>query len=759
MILSRLGRALSRHRFTVLVVAAVAAGLAALFGGGVADNLSGGGFTDPHSESGRATTALTDEFHAGQANLVVIVRGQGPPDSAEVTRSATRLARWAGRADGVAQMRSYWTSGRTADMKSTDGTRALISLRLSGDEDAMMSTAKSLTPRLRAHADGLRLQFAGSAQVYSELNKQTQHDLEVSEAIAAPVTAVLLILVFGSVLAALLPLLIGGLSIVSTMLALQLLTQVTPVSTYALNLTTALGLGLAIDYSLFILTRYREELAARGASRHADAATVREAIAATMHSAGRTVLFSAITVALGMAALVVFPLDFLKSFAYGGVAVVLLAAAGAVLVLPALLALLGTRVNRADVLAPLRRRLAARGHGTGERDGFWHGLAERVMRHPVPFGLGVIVLLVLLGSPFWHIKFGLVDDRQMPSSAPVQQASQQLRTDFDDSGTRSLPVVVRDAVQPRGGTDRLAGYARRLSSVSRVARVDTVTGSYVHGRRAAAPTRASTEYRHGRDAWLSVVGSPKPDSDAGQRLVGDVRTVPAPGERLVGGQAAFLYDTKHALTARLPAAGAIIALATIVLLFLFTGSLILPIKAIVLSVLSLTATFGAMVFVFQDGHLGGLIGHPIVTGNLDMTVPVLMFCIAFGLSMDYEVFLLSRIREQYLVTGDNRWSVAAGLQRTGRLITAAALLIAVVLLSFGTSQVTMLKMLGIGLALAVLVDATLVRGVLVPAFMRLAGRANWWAPGPLRRLHARIGLAESDAPAAEPDRQPAPAAR
>ncbi|MEV0839629.1 MMPL family transporter [Actinocatenispora sera] len=749
MVLSRLGEVLARHRVTVLVVAVLAAALAGAFGGGVADKLSGGGFTDAQSESARVSAALADDFHAGEANLIVLVRGDGRPEAPAVAEPATRLARWARHADGVAAMQSYWTSGHPASLRSSDGTQALITLRLAGDEDTYMKAAQRLTPQLTEHAGGLHLQFAGTAQVYSELNKQTQHDLKISEAIATPVTAALLILVFGSVVAAVLPLLIGGLSIVTTMLVLDLLTNVTSVSTYALNLTTALGLGLAIDYSLFILTRFREELAERGGK--GDRATVRAAISATMHTAGRTVLFSAVTVALAMAALAVFPLDFLRSFAYGGVSVVVLAAAGALLVLPALLALLGTRVNRLDVLARWRRS-RDRGRAAGD-PGFWHALAVRVMRRPVPFGLGVIVILAVLGSPFWHISFGLVDDRQLPASAAVQQASQHLRDDFDSSADRSVQVVTRDVA-----TAALPGYAARLSTLDNVARVDTATGRYVHGHRVAPPTAANARYRSGDDAWLTVVGTRGEQSDAAQQLVADVRATHSPGhDTLVGGKAAYQYDSTHALMSRLPAAGAIIAIATLVLLFLFTGSVVLPIKAIVLNILSLTATFGAMVFVFQDGHLGALVGHPIATGYLDMTVPVLMFCIAFGLSMDYEVFLLSRIREQYLRTGDNTAAVGTGLQRTGRLITAAALLIALVLVAFGTSQVAMLKMLGIGLALAVLVDATLVRGVLVPAFIRLLGSANWWAPQPLRWLHERIGLAESEAaPAPAAEREPVP---
>jgi RND superfamily putative drug exporter len=465
------------------------------------------------------------------------------------------------------------------------------------------------------------------------------------------------------------------------------------------------------------------------------------------------VLFSAVTVALAMAALLVFPLYFLRSFAYAGIAVVVLAAAGALLVLPALLAVLGPTAIRLNLLALLRR---GRRPDPGHERGFWHGLASAVMRRPAPFGLAVVVILVVLGSPFWHISFGMIDDRQLPRSAPAEVASQQLRTDYDTSDSRSLSVVLpgvgRDAAPAR-----LPGYAARLSALPGVRRVDTATGSYAHGRRVAGPGPVSARYATARDSWLSVVGTGGPESAAADRLVTSVRGTPAPAPALVGGRAAVLHDIKAELTGRLPAAAGIIAAATVVLLFLFTGSVLMPVKAVLLNVLSLTATFGALVFLFQDGHWGWLIGNPIITGSLDMTIPVLMFCVAFGLSMDYEVFLLSRIREEYLVSGDNRRAVAVGMQRTGRLITAAAALIAVVLLAFATSQVTLLRMFGLGLAVAVVMDATLVRGVLVPAFMRLAGRANWWAPGPLRRLHDRIGVSESAGDPPAGDTRPAPA--
>jgi RND superfamily putative drug exporter len=735
MALERVGRLLARRRAAVLLVAAAAAVLAGLFGANVNGHLSGGGFTDPHAESSRANALAASEFQAGDANLVVIVSAPAGVDDPAVAAKAAALARWAGQADGVTSAQSYWTGGHPAALRSTDGRAGLIALHLAGDEDAYMKAADRLVPRLRSHGDGLGLRFAGDAEVYRELNAQTERDLRTSEEIAVPITLVLLVLVFGSAVAAVLPLLIGGLSILSTLAVLRLITEFTHVSVYAMNLTTALGLGLAIDYSLFILTRFRDELAARGGGRDA----VPAAVGATMRTAGRTVLFSAVTVALAMAALLVFPLYFLRSFAYGGIAVVTLAAAGALLVLPALLAVLGPTANTLNVLALVRRRST---RDPGHERGGWHRLASAVMRRPVAFGLAVVVILVVLGSPFWHISFGMIDDRQLPRGAAAEVASQQLRTDFDTSGARTLSVVLRGVGRDRAAAE-LPSYAARLSALPGVARVDAATGTYAHGRRVAAPGPASARDATDRDSLVSVVGTAGSESSSADRLVTAVRGTPAPAQALVGGRAAVLHDIKASLSSRLPWAAGIILAATVILLFLFTGSVLMPVKAVLLNVLSLTATFGALVFLFQDGHWGWLVGHPIVTGSLDMTIPVLMFCVAFGLSMDYEVFLLSRIREEWLASGDNRRAVAVGMQRTGRLVTAAAALIAVVLLAFATSQVTLLRMFGLGLAIAVVMDATLVRGILVPAFMRLAGRANWWAPGPLRRLHDRIGVAES----------------
>jgi len=452
------------------------------------------------------------------------------------------------------------------------------------------------------------------------------------------------------------------------------------------------------------------------------------------------VLFSAVTVAVSLAALLVFPLYFLRSFAYAGIAVVGLAALAAVVFLPAVLATLGPRV---DSLVVWRRKQKDVG------EGFWHRLATFVMRRPVPVALSVIAILLVLGAPFFGVKFGQPDDRVLPTSAPARQVQDAIRAKFQDRESTPLAVV---APRTNGaGTSTVAAYAEQLSRVPGVARVDAATGSYAQGALVFPANAASARFTAPDATWYSVVPSVEPVSPAGERLVREIRAAPAPFPVMVAGMSAELVDSKQAIFSRLPLALGIIAIVTFIVLFLMTGSVVLPIKALALNVLSLAATFGAMVFIFQDGHFSNFLNFT-ATGTLDTSNPILMFCIAFGLSMDYEVFLLSRIKEEYDRTGDNVSSVAVGLERTGRIVTAAAALLAMVFIAFSTSQISFIKMFGIGLALAVIMDATLIRGLLVPAFMRLMGGANWWAPRPLRRLHDRIGVRESgdDLSATEP---------
>jgi RND superfamily putative drug exporter len=413
------------------------------------------------------------------------------------------------------------------------------------------------------------------------------------------------------------------------------------------------------------------------------------------------------------------------------VAVVAIAAAGSLIVLPAVLALLGRRV---DLLRVGRRRSLEAGSG-----GFWHRVATGVMRRPLVVSLAVVALLLVLGTPFLRVQFGLPDDRVLPTSASSRQVADLIRTDFGARDDSALVVVTPDT---RGAsTAELDRYAATLSGLGGVARVDAPGGTFAGGR-LAAPNPAAAAFTAGEAARFTVVPSAEPYSDAGEDLVEAVRATPAPFATMTGGPSAALTDTKAALYDRIPLALGLVALVIFVLLFLMTGSVLIPVKALVMTTLSLTAVYGAMVWVFQDGHFSDLLGFT-PTGTINITMPVLMFCVAFGLSMDYEVFLLSRIKEEHDRTGDTAAAVAAGLERTGRIVTTAAALIAIVFIAFATSRISFIQLLGLGTALAIIVDATLIRALLVPAFMRLAGRANWWAPAPLRRVYLRAGLRET----------------
>ena len=738
--LERLARFLLRRRWAVLAATLVVVVAAGAFGGSAITRLKSGGFDDPDAESTRAAKVLADEFGTGDPNLVLLVTAKGGQvDDPAVAAAGEALTRRLAAEPDLAQVVSYWATGAPA-LKSTDGSQALVLGRITGDDEGLDERAAALTGAYARDDATLRVQVGGQAQVFREVGEQVESDLARAESIAVPITLLLLVLVFASAVAGALPLAVGGFAIVGTLLVLRVLAEVTDVSIYALNLTTALGLGLAIDYSLFIVSRYREEL--RAGREPADALVV------TMGTAGRTVLFSAATVAVSLLALLVFPLYFLRSFGYAGIAVVALAAIGALVVLPALLAVLGRRVDRLRL--PIGRRRAAAVATRGPGAGLWHRIATSVMRRPVPIALAVVAFLVLLGTPFLGVRFGLPDDRVLPVGAEGRQVAEAVRANFAADETSALSVVTPGIGDPAAHLADIDGYAAALSRLDRVDRVDALTGSYAAGQRlqgplptgdAAIPPEAR-RFAAADGTWLSVVPSVEPYSAAGEDLVAAVRHLQAPLGAQVTGPSAQLVDTKASLFGNLPAAGAIIALVTFALLFVMTGSVVIPVKALVLNLLSLTAIYGAMVFIFQDGHLAGVLGFT-PTGTIDTSMPVLLFCIAFGLSMDYEVFLLSRIKEEYDRTGDTVASVAAGLERSGRIVTTAAALLAIVFVAFATSQVSFLKLFGIGTALAILVDATLIRALLVPAFMRLAGRANWWAPAPLRRLHGRVGLREA----------------
>ncbi len=727
---TRLGAFTVRRRRPILVIAVLFVVVAAVVGGRVIGRLSSGGFDDPGSASATAASELADRFGAGPSDLVLVA---GSPtgtsvDSPEVAAAGRALAQRLAAEPGVRDVASYWSAPNPA-LRSTDGSLALVTARLVASGDAAQKRAGEIAKELAGNSpDGvLVVHVSGAPVVFSEVGSTIEKDLQRAESIAVPITMLLMLLVFGALVASGLPAVIGAVAVLGSFLALFLTTQVTSVSIFAINLVTALGIGLGIDYALFIVTRFREELA-RGREPH-------DAVTRTVATAGRTVVFSGITVGIALSALLVFPQFFLRSFAYAGIATTALAVLAAVVVLPALLAVLGTKVNRFRVL---RGSMEVTDHG------FWYRLSQFVMARPWPVLIGGVALLVALGLPFFRVSFGQTDDRVLPRSAQAAEAGQLLRDRFDSRESDPLTIV---APASTAATGVVSTYAAALSEVADVTRVDAVSGSWARGVQVAPTSPASTRFvaKDGDGSWLSVVIDVEPYSNAGKQVVSDLRAVPSPlGTTYVGGSAAVFADSQDAMGSRLPWAIGIIAVATFILLFLFTGSVVLPLKALVLNTLSLSATFGAMVWVFQEGHLSQWLGDFTVTGELDTSMPILMFCIAFGLSMDYEVFLLSRIKEEYDRSGDNTAAVAKGLQRTGRLVTSAAGLMAIVFIAFATSGVTIIKMLGVGVALAVLVDATVVRGLLVPAFMRIAGDANWWAPAPLRRLHDRIGISEAD---------------
>ena len=715
-----------RQRVWIVVLVVVGAAAAGMFGGDVATWLKSGGFEDPDAESARAAALLEERFGAGDPDVVLVATAPGGDvDAPEAAAAGVALAERVRGEEGVAEVASYWELGSPPPLRSGDGDRALVFVRLEGSESDVLEHAGSLREEYEGAVGGLQVSVGGEAATFDQVNEVIEEDLLLAEMIAFPLTLVLLVLVFGSVVSALLPLAIGGLAILGTFATLEVIARSTDVSIFALNFTTAMGLGLAIDYSLLVVSRFREELDA--------GFEATQAVARTMRTAGRTVVFSAGTVAASLVALLVFDQYFLRSFAYAGIAVVGLAAAGAVVVLPAILALLGRNVNRWQVRRP---------RPVDAEHGVWGRIAVAVMRRPVPIATAAMVFLVALGLPFLGVELGFPDDRVLPAEASTRIAGQQLRDDF--ASAESRPTVVVTDADPAGDSGELASYAAALSGIDEVARVDTVTGSYVDGAQAVPAGPMSARFASSGGTYLAVIPGVEPISPEGEELVHAVREVDAPFEVVVGGPSAELVDGKSGMFERLPWALLVISVITFVVLFMSFGSVLMPIKAIVLNLLSLTATFGALVWVFQEGNLSGVLDFT-ATGTLVISMPVLMFIVAFGLSMDYEVFLLSRIKEEWDRTGDDVASVAGGLERTGRIVTAAAVLIAVVFAAFATGRVSFMKMFGIGMTLAVLVDAFVVRSTLVPAFMRLAGRANWWAPAPLRRFHDRFGFQEHTA--------------
>ncbi|MDP9949446.1 MULTISPECIES: MMPL family transporter [Streptomyces] len=732
-----------------LLAALVITALAVFAGSGVADRMGSGGWQAPDAESTYASEVLAREFPASQPNLLLLVdSGSASVDDPDVVAEAGRLAKRLDAEPGVSGVGSYWAT-RSPALRSEDGHEAIIAARIGGDEKTAGETLDRIAPDFAGEQGPVTVSVGGPVAVQHEMQTIIQEDLLRAELIALPVTLILLVMVFGSAVAALLPLGVGIVAILGTNAVLRGLTELTDISVFAMNLTTALGLGLAIDYALFIVRRFREELAG--------GADPRTAVGTTLRTAGRTVLFSALTVAVSLSAMLVFPQYFLRSFAYAGIAVVLLAAAAALILLPAALVLLGHRINSLDlrrVFRPRKKRVTGAAGGvpsegkaeagapgaSADADASpgrgWARLAALVMRRAPVFAIVTTVGLLLLGLPFLGVKFGTADDRQLPAGAESRVVQEHIRDGFPGSPGGGLEVLAEGEGSPADHAE-LKGRIEKLPGVLRV----------------------EGPVAEGSTAYYNVLPEGEAVGEATQQLVRDLRAVPSASslDVSVTGTAAVLVDSKDAIADRLPWALAIIVVVTLLLVFLLTGSVLIPLQAVVLNALSLTAMFGALVWVFQDGNLSGLLGFTS-TGDIETTLPVLMFCVAFGLSMDYGVFLISRMKEEYDRTGDHEHSVTFGLRHTGGLITAAAVILAVVMVAIGTSRVTSTKMLGLGIALAVLMDAMVVRGLLVPAVMKLMGRSTWWAPAPLRAFHRRFGLSEGESvPDAAAASAPAPA--
>ena len=713
----------------IVVAILVMIGTAA-FGIPVAGRLSAGGLTDPGAQSSQATRVLADTFGQGDMPLLITVSS---PDgiTGDAARSVgTQIVQTLSRSPAVATVTSPWTAPppAAAPLISKDGTIGVIVAGITGGDNGAPKNAEALMKQVVHDRDGVTVRAGGESVLKLQITQQSEQDLKIMEGIAIPLSFLILVWVFGGLVAAALPVAVGGIAILGAMAVLRVISFATDVSIFSLNLAVAMGLALAIDYTLLLLSRYRDE---RAAGTDPDAALHR-----TMAAAGRTVLVSALTVALSMAAMVLFPIYALKSFAYAGVAVVAFASIAAVVVTPAAIVLLGDRL---DALS-LRRRVRP---AAPVQESRWYRVAMFAMRAAIPVGLAVVVLLVALGTPFTAVKWGVPDDRVLPTTSSAHVVGDQLRTRFAADLATNLTVVIPDA--GRVTPAQLDRYAAELSRVPEVTSVSAPGGTFTAGAPAGPPSTPAAVA--GDKAFLTITSAAPLYSQASDTQLDRLQAVPGPDGRAVlfGGTAQVNRDTAAAIASRLGLVLAIIAGITFILLFLMTGSVVVPLKALLLNVLSLTAAFGALVWIFQDGNLGAL--GTTATGTLAISIPVLLFCIAFGLSMDYEVFLVSRHREYWLASAqtpaDNDTSVALGLARTARVITAAALIMAITFAALSGAQVSFLRMLGVGLTLAILADATLVRTLLVPAFMHLMGRSNWWAPKPLVRLHQRVGIRET----------------
>ena len=688
--------AVRRKKFAVIafVISILVAGGV---GAQVFNRLDSGGYSIASSDSYKVYTYIKDTLKESDPAIVVMVDAKTSVDDPTVAARALALEKKMAQEDGVSKTLSYWSAGGAPSLKSSDGEAAYILIY--GDGEAFSPKSQELGKIFQesydGQVDGFTLYAGGFGVIGNAITEKIGKDLKLSESISIPLTFILLAFVFGALAASAMPLIVGVFAILGAFFVLYLLTLFTDVSVYALNLTTGMGLGLGIDYALLMVNRFREEL-------H-NGKTVEEAIVTMMTTAGKTVFYSGLTVLVPLMSLVFFPLPFLKSFGYAGVSVVALAVVGALCGLPPILAMVGKKIDKGVI-----RKSAI----TPKEEGRWAQTARFVMRRPVAVTVLSLVFLGVLAAPLTNATFSQTDSRTLPASNPAAIATAVQAERFPGQTGNPIEIIIPGGVSKQ---DEVSAY---LSAVAKVEGVVLVN-----------PAQPYQD-----DLRVTAIHSMLPRTPEAQKLIHDLRDLPSPAGTMIGGVAADYTDSQDGIASTLPLALGWIAISVLILLFLFTGSVILPIKAIILNVLSLAATMGVLTWVFIDGHLQWLVGSFTVTGSLDTSIVILIAVVVFGLSMDYEVFLLSRIREEHDAGKSNEDAVAIGLQRSARIITAAAVLLAVVFAAFVLSGVTSIKSMGFGVALAVMLDATIVRGLLVPALMRLFGERNWWAPAALQRF-------------------------
>jgi RND superfamily putative drug exporter len=693
----KLGHIIVRRRKAMVILFIISVLTAGTVGTMIFSRLDSGGYSNPNSDSYQVYNYLNKNLKISDPNVVVVVdSGNLPITDPAITAKVQVLEAEMAKVPRVTKVVSYWNTGGEKTLAATDGKAAYILVY--GQDDAFTPESQEMGDYFQKNfdgkRDGLTIYSGGVGVVGNAINKKIADDLKIAEAISIPLTFILLVFVFGAMAASAMPLLVGVSAILGAFFLLYLISLVTSVSVYALNLTTGMGLGLGIDYALLIVNRFREELH-RGKS-------VEDSIVNTMASAGKTVFYSGLTVLVTLFSLTFFPLPFLKSFGYAGVSVVAIAVAGALFGLPPILAMLGKKVDKGVV-----RKSAI----THKDEGRWAQTARLVMKRPVAVVLLSLIILGILAAPIKDIAFSQGDSRILPASNPAAIATAMQESRFE-SNIATIDIIVLDGASKE---NEISSY---IEEVKKVPGIVSVTAPRVIGD----------------DIQITAYQSMLPRSPEAQKLINDLRDLPAPTGTLIGGVAADYTDTQDGISQTLPLALGWIAISVLILLFVFTGSIILPIKAVLLNIMSLAATMGALTWIFVGGHLQWLVGSFTVTGTLDTSIVILIVVVVFGLSMDYELFLLSRIREEHLLGKSNIESVAIGLQRSARIITAAAVLLAVVFAAFVTSGVTSIKMMGFGVAFAVVLDATLIRALLVPALMRLLGERNWWAPKAMQRF-------------------------